>query len=1797
MNTRPVVPGRIIIVVILLVVGLGPKVAAAVPHSTHTAQVISSAAPNIPAPPVGGPRPTLAVSPAHGHAGQTIVVTGQGVAPYRGVRVVWISDAATLTAGVVDVSATQDFHAELEIPADLAPGPSQVCAAVTGEALAEFACVAFAVDAPPPGAVDGHLPFALAADDTQQATADKAFMALVNRVGNIVAQTPVEADGSFSIDQVPPGFYQAIITGTVPAIVAPSEVQVRPMQVAQVEPSFLTAGPCGRVQAEVMTVYEWADGALDRSRRGLLDQFNRRLGTYVSLGASSTPHNATFEAGDIQAVSGDPVTGMRFSLETAPGHWEKFTDTQPPYQLVYNVNSLSPGSHRLEMTPLIASGPTCTSSTQWTVEVVANPLTDPDNLLRDEYFRWSDADDAYVFGGTFPQTGFLPVTFPDPPPTVPLLGKLENRLDAGLQYEGKLKTSGEVTLRVVKFQVGARLFSYDVLNKNQDLLPGLGVTSTVFQNGFDRLEFPIATNTKLGSLEYSTTVYRGPVASFWGIVTVNVSVGVGLQGSVTLIQATLRPLAPEVSAEVYADVGPKLNIDFWLDLLLGVASVGARVTPAAALRLPLYFDTASHPAVELRDPCLVLQVMLNVWARVGWGWFSKKWDVGDYRLVNYEKCLSSAAAPETALAQQPAPRLMASPSAASGPDGRMLSVYIDDATPGSPNPTPKVMARFWNVQAKTWASATALTDGLLAVQDPVAAFVGESGQALVVWTENPMTEAEYQAAGDNLGVVLARQEISYAFWNGATWGPAQRLTSDTVADGRAAIAGDEFGATLAWVRDIDGNAATRQDWRIAVTQWDAAAKTWMAIDLLDARPAPSGSVSLHKLPATGESLDRQFALNSGAIAELHVCPTCPYTNIQSAVDAANPGDTIKIAAGTYTGVQTRGGVSQLVQISKAITILGGYTTANWATANPDANPTILDAQGKGRVIYITGSISPTIAGLRLTNGNAAGLMGAPWPGDAGGGVYIITATATLSRNWIYDNTADYGGGVYLYNSAAILNANSVTSNTAQHSGGGLHLYASPAMVTGNRIDANTAPVWGGGAYLYSSAATLSGNTITANTSDYGGGLCLSSSNAALLIDNTLSSNLARQNGGGVYLYYSAATLSTNKVIANTGGWGGGINLWYSPATLNGNAVISNTAQYDGGGFSLYHSNAILTNNIVARNQSNRNGTGLYIWASAPRLIHTTVTRNAGGDGSGVYVANEGTTASSVTLTNTILVSHSVGLRITGGNEVAVNGILWFDTPLTIAQAPTATVSVQNPQQGDPALAADGFHLTTASLALDRGVDAGVASDIDGDTRPQLAGFDLGADELAGWMNAQVSVARIPYWGNTSISALVWTADHDGQLTTVSDRHLVLAQTSIYSPGRWEITSPSELPAGAGSASVSLIMQPEIPMGQIAFLVHGADADGLTATGIGNQAVLWTATYEVFGGSIMNVEPVLDEHGQHIRAERPLLSSGSSASYETVLAFRRFGDPNTNGILGQLALSRRVLLGEFSAPLYLTNDAAQHWQPALAVDGSSGQMVVLSVRRASSLATQPFLPPASVAASPDLTMSVIAAGDDPLESATLASAPDPALDPALTLSQQHAPPGTQVAVTAILRNVGRDPAAGMTVGLYAGAPGGGTLLATAGVPSSLSFNETYAVNFAITAKTGDQPIYAQVTASGGNANTTNDIAIGAIGELPPPPLVSVAPSASYPNALQITWDGPAVEGVAGYRILRSPFPGGPYELVGEATATRFLDVQLAAGQSYYYVVQAYDAAGVRSTYSPEAGGGIALHQLFLPMIWR
>jgi hypothetical protein len=490
-------------------------------------------------------------------------------------------------------------------------------------------------------------------------------------------------------------------------------------------------------------------------------------------------------------------------------------------------------------------------------------------------------------------------------------------------------------------------------------------------------------------------------------------------------------------------------------------------------------------------------------------------------------------------------------------------------------------------------------------------------------------------------------------------------------------------------------------------------------------------------------LDVESSARAAPVAELHVCPTgCAYSSIQAAVDDADAGDVIKVAQGTYTDIHQRSGVTQVVYFDQSVTVRGGYTTTNGFADPPDsvAYPTVLDAQDQGRVVFVSSGVTVTLEGLRLTGGNASGMGGGPGPlyYDSGGGFYADQATTTISDCIIVSNRSVGAGGGYVKGGTFNLHHSIITGNVAiTYSSGGLFLFSlSSGTLNWNTIISNSAAS-GGGLYIaYGLSNTLlSQNSIVSNTATNNGGGVFMNSGAALR-DNELAYNTAENSGGALYIVSRAPIIAFNRIVHNEASnwYAGGIYVGPGEALFQSNTILSNTAESGGGGMLLSDSQARLENNIVARNRigsGSHDGAGIFIWEGAPHLVHTTLAENVGGDGSGVYIQDKTGTPATPFLTNTIVVSHTVGIRVRAGSTATMEATLWGNITDTIGLVISSTNVT-----GDPAFIDSSewdYHIGLTSVAKGAGVDAGVYEDIDGEPRPLGNSQDIGADEF--WLHS------------------------------------------------------------------------------------------------------------------------------------------------------------------------------------------------------------------------------------------------------------------------------------------------------------------------------------------------------------------------------------------------------------------------------------------------------------------------------
>lgn len=436
----------------------------------------------------------------------------------------------------------------------------------------------------------------------------------------------------------------------------------------------------------------------------------------------------------------------------------------------------------------------------------------------------------------------------------------------------------------------------------------------------------------------------------------------------------------------------------------------------------------------------------------------------------------------------------------------------------------------------------------------------------------------------------------------------------------------------------------------------------------------------------------QAAASTLFVAPAGFCggPLPCYATLQAAVDAAQPGDEIRVAKGEYL---LMGSSTQLARVTKDLTILGGYSTGNWVTPDPAANPTILNAVGQGRVMEVSGPVAVTIYGLRLQYGEANGLGGAELGEDAGGGLLVVGADVVLSHSWVLTNTvtdgmgggiyvtdsphsfimehcvvqanyAESGGGAYLEEITSTLTSNVFQGNTSasQYAGGGLRVEAGNLTMKDNIFNGNQGGQGGGIALTYTEAL-LDRNTVTNNISVRGGGLHINESIVGLT-GNLIQGN-SSGDGGGLYVKWSNMVMVFNSVLDNeaklAGGsmYGGGLWLDTSRTTeviLRGNLFEGNTAS-DGGGINMFGTNpAVVEGNSILDNTAtdptyNGHGGGVYCDAYGASFERNIIQRNTAIQGSsGASATNGGgiTITKFATLTNNIITNNIV----TGNNAIA-----------------------------------------------------------------------------------------------------------------------------------------------------------------------------------------------------------------------------------------------------------------------------------------------------------------------------------------------------------------------------------------------------------------------------------------------------------------------------------------------------------------------------------------------------------------
>lgn len=272
-------------------------------------------------------------------------------------------------------------------------------------------------------------------------------------------------------------------------------------------------------------------------------------------------------------------------------------------------------------------------------------------------------------------------------------------------------------------------------------------------------------------------------------------------------------------------------------------------------------------------------------------------------------------------------------------------------------------------------------------------------------------------------------------------------------------------------------------------------------------------------------------------------PAAPFTNwsmaataIQPAIDAADSGDEILVAPGTYvlTGSEVR------IPPQKTLALRSTLSRA-----------AIIDAQSLSRGMLVQGTNS-WIEGFTVRGGNN---------GSAYGGGISVGRAAVVRDCLVTGNASPAGGGIMVSGEAtnALVENCTIAGNVASNGpGGGVVLYAnSDARLNRCVISNNAAASYGGGVWIQE-GGSVSNCRIVGNlsTTDSGGGIYMSNegtTNPARVVNCVIAGNVAAQFGGGVRSSGPVGTLApivNCTIVSNSAGLGGGGAFAYTTRFVN-----------------------------------------------------------------------------------------------------------------------------------------------------------------------------------------------------------------------------------------------------------------------------------------------------------------------------------------------------------------------------------------------------------------------------------------------------------------------------------------------------------------------------------------------------------------------------------------------------------------------------------------------------------------------
>jgi hypothetical protein len=370
-----------------------------------------------------------------------------------------------------------------------------------------------------------------------------------------------------------------------------------------------------------------------------------------------------------------------------------------------------------------------------------------------------------------------------------------------------------------------------------------------------------------------------------------------------------------------------------------------------------------------------------------------------------------------------------------------------------------------------------------------------------------------------------------------------------------------------------------------ISRLSALSALALAGSSLAAFPAVAQASSAHAARAS-----TLYVAPAGAKGLTGACASAKYHDINTAIKAASPGDTVHACPGSYAGSSTFPAgpltISQKVLVNKAITLVGQHARLDASGLDNGITIVASGATVEGfRVVRAMGEgiLAVRVAKVTIANNrvlhNDQGTASSSWieckaqgpvPGDCGEGIHLMT----VANAKVLDNRVMYNSGGILSSDefgpthGNLIHANIVEDNesdcgitTVGHNGNAVNSKGVPQPTKGGVYD-----------------NTISDNVVISNgTTGFGGGILFASgANGGGSYDNIVTGNEIAGNGiGGVNIHQhfplsdvsgdvisgnwigtngllgdsDAQDLATSGVVVSNGGTGAKITV-----TVKGNTI-------------------------------------------------------------------------------------------------------------------------------------------------------------------------------------------------------------------------------------------------------------------------------------------------------------------------------------------------------------------------------------------------------------------------------------------------------------------------------------------------------------------------------------------------------------------------------------------------------------------------------------------------------------------